>query len=74
MYIIHPGNNNDQQYMYLCEQKFHVNRWITVGGSESASVTDIYGTVIIDSKIEENIHNEDEDWKWFGDDSISISL
>ena len=47
---------------------------VTVGGSESGSVTDIYGTVIIDSKIEENINNEDEDWKWFGDDSISISL
>ena len=35
----------------------------TIGGSESASITDIYGAVFIDSKIEENIINENEDWK-----------
>ena len=34
-----------------------------IGGPESASVTDIYGTVFIDSKIEENINNGDEHWK-----------
>ena len=46
----------------------------TIGGPESASVTDIYGAVFIDSKIEENIINENEDWKWYIDDSFSISL
>ena len=46
----------------------------TTGGPESASVTDIYGAVFIDSKTEENIINEDEDWKRYRDDSFSISL
>ena len=46
----------------------------TIGGPESASVTDIYGAVFIDSKIEENIINENEDWKRYRDDSFSISL
>ena len=32
----------------------------TAGGSEWASVTVIYGGVFIDSKIQENIINEDE--------------
>ena len=36
-----------------------------IGGPESASVTDIYGAVFIDSKIEENIINENEDWKQY---------
>ena len=45
-----------------------------VGGPESASVTGIYGAVFIDSKIEENIINEDEDWKQYRDDSSLISL
>ena len=35
-----------------------------IHGPESASITGIYGAVFIDSKIEENIINEDEDWKW----------
>ena len=35
----------------------------TTGGQESASVTDIYGAVFIDSKIKESIINEEEDWK-----------
>ena len=30
----------------------------TIGGPESASLTDIYGAVFIDSKIEENIISE----------------
>ena len=34
----------------------------TTGRPESASVTYIYGEVSIDSKIEENVINEDEDW------------
>ena len=46
----------------------------TIGGPESASVTDIYGAVFIDSKIEENIINENEDWKRYRDHSFSISL
>ena len=46
----------------------------TIGGPESASVTGIYGAVFINSKIEENIINEDEDWKLYRDDSFSISL
>ena len=46
----------------------------TISGPESASVTDIYGAVFIDSKIEENIINENEDWKRYIDDSFSISL
>ena len=29
------------------------------------NVTDIYGAVFIDSKIEENIINENEDWKQY---------
>ena len=33
---------------------------VTAGGSEWASVTVIYGGVFIDSKIQENIINEDE--------------
>ena len=33
----------------------------TISGPESASVNDIYGAVFINSKIEENIINEDED-------------
>ena len=45
-----------------------------IGGPESASVTDIYGAVFIGSKSEENIINEDEDWKRYRDDSFSISL
>ena len=46
----------------------------TIGGPESASVTEIYGAVFIDSKIEENIINENEDWKRYRDDSFSIFL
>ena len=46
----------------------------TIDGPESASVTDIYGAVFIFSKTEENIINEDEDWKPYRDDSFSISL
>ena len=46
----------------------------TIGGPESASVNDIYGVVLINSKIEENIINEDEDWKRYRDDSFSIFL
>ena len=46
----------------------------TVGGPESASVTGIYGAVFINSKIEENIINEDEDWKRYKNDSFSVSL
>ena len=46
----------------------------TIGGLESASVIDIYGTVFIDSKIEENIINEDNNWKRYRHDSFSISL
>ena len=34
-----------------------------IGEPESASATKIYGTVFIDSKIEENVINENEDWK-----------
>ena len=34
----------------------------------------IYGAVFIDSKIEENIINEIEDWKRYRDDSFSKSL
>ena len=45
-----------------------------IGGPEWASVTEIYGAVFIDSKIEENIIIEDEDWKRYRDDSFSISL
>ena len=44
----------------------------TIGGPESASVTDIDGAVFIDSKIEENTINEDEDWKRYRDDSFFI--
>ena len=44
-----------------------------IGGPESTSVTDIYG-VVFHSKIEENIINEDEDWKRYREDSFSISL
>ena len=46
----------------------------TIGGPESASVIDIYEAVFIDSKIEENIINENEDWKQYRDGSFSISL
>ena len=46
----------------------------TMGGPESASVNDIYGAVFIDSKIQENIINENEDWKRCRVDSFSISL
>ena len=46
----------------------------TISGPESARVTDLYGAVFIDSKTEENIINEDEDWKQYGDDSFPISL
>ena len=46
----------------------------TINRSESARVTDIYGAVFIDSKTEENIINEDEDWKRYRDESFSISL
>ena len=45
----------------------------TIGGPESASVTDIYGAVFIDEKIVENIINKEEDWKRYRDDSCSIS-
>ena len=45
-----------------------------IGGPESANVTDIYGAVFIGSKSEENIVNEDEDWKQYRNDSFSISL
>ena len=45
----------------------------TIGGPESASVTDIYGAVFIDKVIENNIINENEDWKRYRDDSFSIS-
>ena len=44
----------------------------TTGGPESASVTDIYEAVCNDSKIEENIINEDEGWKRYRDDSFNI--
>ena len=46
---------------------------ITIGGPESASVTDTYGVVFID-EIEENIINEDEDRKWYTDNSFPTSL
>ena len=46
----------------------------TMVDPESASVTNIYGAVLIDSKTEENIINEDEDWKRYRDDNFSISL
>ena len=46
----------------------------TISGPESASVNDTYGAVFINSKIEENIINEDEDWKRYRDDSFSISF
>ena len=46
----------------------------TIGRPESASVTDIYGAVFIDSKIEAYIINEDEDWKRCRDDNFSIFL
>ena len=45
----------------------------TIGGPESASVTDIFGAVFIDSKIQGNIINENEDWERYRDDSWSIS-
>ena len=45
----------------------------TIGGPESASVTDIYGAVFIDKVIEENLINEQEDWKRYRDDSWSVS-
>ena len=41
-----------------------------IGGPESANVTDIYGAVFIGSKSEENIVNEDEDWKRYRNDSF----
>ena len=41
----------------------------TIGGPESASLTEIYGAVFIDSKIQKNIIN-DEDWKRYRDDSF----
>ena len=34
---------------------------ITFGGRKSARLTDIYGAVFIDCKIEENVINKDED-------------
>ena len=37
----------------------------TTGRPESASVTYIYGEASIDSKIEEDIINEDEDWNQY---------
>ena len=46
----------------------------TIGGPESASVTDIHGAVFSDSKIEENIINDDENWKRYRDHNFSISL
>ena len=45
----------------------------TIGGPESASVTDIYGAVYIDQVIEDNIINTNEDWKRYRDDSWSVS-
>ena len=46
----------------------------TIVGSESASVNDIYGAAFIDSKIEENIINENEDRKRYRHDGFSIFL
>ena len=45
-----------------------------IDGPESASVSDIYGAIFIDSKIEENKTNEDEDWKRYTDDRFLLSL
>ena len=45
----------------------------TIGGPESASVTDIYGAVFIDTKVSD-ILNENEDWRRYRDDSWSISM
>ena len=45
----------------------------TIGGPESASVTDIFGAIHIDKKIMENVIQDDEDWKRYRDDSWSIS-
>ena len=44
----------------------------TIGGPESASVTDIYGAVFIDRKILK-VMNDTEDWRRYRDDSWSIS-
>ena len=46
----------------------------TTGGPKSASVTDIYEAVFIDSKIDGNIINKDEYRKRYRDDSFSISF
>ena len=46
----------------------------TTGGPDSASVSDIYEAVFIDSKIELNIINEDERQKRYRDDSFLIFL
>ena len=46
----------------------------SIGGPESARVTDIHGAVFINSKIGENKINKDKDWKRYRDDSFSMSL
>ena len=63
-------NSNNCKFL---NQHFTQIDGATIGGPESASVTDIYGAVFIDRKIEENIINEAEDWMRYRDDSWSVS-
>ena len=44
----------------------------TIGGSESASVTDIFGAEYIDKKAMEEGPMEPEDWKRYRDDTLDI--
>ena len=63
-------NSNNCQFL---NQHFTQIDGATIGGPESASVTDIYGAVFIDKVIEDNIINNQEDWKRYRDDSWSVS-
>ena len=44
----------------------------TIGGPESASVTDIFGAEYIDKKAMEGGPMEPEDWKRYRDDTLNI--
>ena len=58
MYIRGPCNNNSNTCNFMGRHFTEIDG-ATICGPESASVTDIYVAVFIDSKIEENIINKD---------------
>lgn len=46
----------------------------TIGWPELGSVTDIFGSVFMDSKVKDNLINDHGDWKRYRDDSCSVCL